>query len=34
MGSVEITQERLKELKAGHEVLVEFKYEPAQVEKG
>ncbi|MGD8624974.1 MAG: aldehyde ferredoxin oxidoreductase C-terminal domain-containing protein [Anaerolineae bacterium] len=34
MGSVEITQERLKELEAGHKVLAEFEYEPAQVEKG
>jgi aldehyde:ferredoxin oxidoreductase len=34
MASVEITKERIEELKAGHKVLAEFRYEPPAVEKG
>ena len=31
---VEITKERAEKLKAGHQVLAEFRFEPLQVEKG
>jgi aldehyde:ferredoxin oxidoreductase len=34
MSSAGITQERLEALRAGHQVLAEFHYEPAPVEKG
>ena len=34
MGSVDITKERIEEIKAGHKVLAEFSYEPPAVEKG
>jgi aldehyde:ferredoxin oxidoreductase len=34
MNALEITKERVEELQAGHKVLAEFHYEPAQVEKG
>ena len=34
MGTVQISQERIEALKAGHKVLAEFRYEPPKVEKG
>ncbi len=34
MGAVEITEERVAALRAGHKVLAEFRYEPPPVEKG
>ena len=34
MNKVEISKERLEELRAGHRVLAELRYEPSQVEKG
>jgi aldehyde:ferredoxin oxidoreductase len=34
MSPVEITKERAAALRAGHKVLAEFRYEPAQVERG
>ncbi len=34
MDKVEIGKERLEQLKAGHRVLAELRYEPAQVQKG
>jgi aldehyde:ferredoxin oxidoreductase len=34
MDKVEISKERLEELKAGHRVLAELRYEPCQVQKG
>ncbi len=34
MNKVEISEERLEKLRAGHRVLAELRYEPPQVEKG
>jgi aldehyde:ferredoxin oxidoreductase len=34
MGSVEISKERVESLKTGHKVLAEYRYEPAEVDKG
>jgi aldehyde:ferredoxin oxidoreductase len=34
MGTVEISKDRIEAMKARHEILAEFRYEPCQVERG